>query len=151
MQILLCRSNTVGSWLIRAMTWSSWSHAALVNGYQCVEATWPRVREVDTMDVILRHSDFTLIDLPCANPAAAWEAALSQVGDRYDWRALFGFLVHRDWAAPGRWFCSELVAWSFAAGGSPLFRPDLTHRVTPQMIWMLPPTSTPIPPEGVSP
>ena len=143
MQILLCRSNTLGSWLIRALTWSSWSHAAIVNGYECVEATWPRVRQVDTLQVVTAHSDFVLIDLPCVNPSAAWEAAISQVGKPYDWLALAGFLVHRDWAATGRWFCSELVAWSFFKAGSPLYRPEDTHRVTPEMLWLLPPTSTP--------
>jgi len=146
MQVLLCRSRKVGSVLIRALTWSSWSHAALCNGTECIEATWPRVRRVPIADVIAAHDDFTVIDLPCAWPNVAWAAALSQVGRPYDWAALLGFLAHRDWASPARWFCSELVAWAFAKGGSPLFRPDSTYRVTPQMIWELPPT----PPVGAT-
>jgi uncharacterized protein YycO len=150
MQILLCRSRTLGSVLIRALTWSAWSHAVLVMGEQCVEATWPRVRLSSVAAVRAAHDEWTLLELPCTDPALAWHAALDQIGRPYDWAALLGFLVHRDWAAPDRWFCSELVAFAFAAGGSPLFRPDLTYRVTPQMLWELPPTNPAAAPAALS-
>jgi len=138
MKILLCRSNSIGSWLIRALTWSSWSHVVLINGDDAVEAVLPRVRRSTVADIRAAHSECLVVELPCADPEAAWAAALSQVGQHYDWEALLGFLVHREWASPGKWWCSELVAWSFAQGGSPLFRPEATHRVTPQDLWMLP-------------
>lgn len=139
MKILLCRSNTIGSWAIRILTWSPWSHAVLINRDDAVEATWPRVQQTTAAKVIAKHSAYTFVDLPCWSPDLAWKAAQSQIGQPYDWTALVGFLFHRDWEKAGSWFCSELVAWSFAQGGTPLFRPDVAKRITPYDLWLLPP------------
>jgi hypothetical protein len=65
------------------------------------------------------------------------------VGKPYDLTALFGLLMRRDWQEEDRWFCSELVGWAFAQGGSPLFRADALHRITPQNLWMLAPAAPP--------
>ena len=138
MKVLFCTSMLPGAALIRAVTWSDWSHVALVDGEEVIEATWPAVRVASLADVIAKHSRYIVADIPCADPAAVIAAARSQVGKPYDLTALFGLLAHRDWQEPDRWFCSELVAWSFQQGGSPLFRPDAMHRVTPQHLWMLP-------------
>ena len=35
------------------------------------------------------------------------------------------------------WFCSELIAWAFDQGGTPLFNTDDIHRITPQNLHML--------------
>jgi uncharacterized protein YycO len=84
------------------------------------------------------HASWVILDIPCVNPEAAWAAALSQVGKSYDWLALTGFLVHRNWESQDRWFCSELVAWSFAQAGSPLFRAETKNLITPRDFWILP-------------
>lgn len=139
MRVLLATSNLPGAVLIRALTWSQWSHAALlVDDANVVEATWPNVRVTPLADVIAKHTRHIIIDLPCGNPDEAIRAALSQVGRSYDLTALFGILIHRDWQEDDRWFCSELVAWAFDQAGSPLFRHEDVHRITPQHLWMLP-------------
>lgn len=139
MKVLFCRSNAVGSWLIRLITWSEWSHVALlVDEDTAIEATWPRVREVALEEILAHHTENLTVELPCHNPAAAIKWAREQVGKPYDAWALVGFLLHRDWTEPWEWFCSELVAQAFEEGRSPLFRPEAVFRVTPQMLWMLP-------------
>lgn len=145
MQILFCRSSSLGSRIVRAFTWSRWSHCALVHEAMVVEAIWPKVRTSPVAALMLAYPDWALVDLPCRFPDLAWAAALSQMGKPYDWRALVGVLFHRDWAASGAWFCSELVAWAFAQGGSPIFRPEALNRVTPQDLWMVAPSLTPTP------
>lgn len=139
MRVLFCRSKLPGSVLIRAVTWSDWSHVAIIDGEEAIEATWPKVRAVPLAEVIATHSSHIMVDLPCRDPAAVIAAARSQIGKPYDLTALFGLALRRDWQEPDSWFCSELVAWSFDKGGSPLFRPDALHRITPQHIWMLAP------------
>lgn len=143
MRVLFCTSKLPGAVLIRAVTWSQWSHVALVDGDEVIEATWPAVRVAPLAGVIAAHSAHVIVDLPCHSPAEVIKAARSQVGKPYDLTALFGLLMHRDWQEEDRWFCSELVAWAFAQGGSPLFRSEALHRVTPQLLWMLAPEPPP--------
>lgn len=140
MRILFCRSRLPGSVLIRTVTWSQWSHVALVDGNEVIEATWPAVRVAPLAEVLAKHSDHIIVDLACHVPGDVIKAARSQVGKPYDLTALVGLVMHRDWQESDSWFCSELVAWAFAQGGSPLFRQDALHRVTPQHLWMLAPT-----------
>lgn len=139
MRILFCRSRTVISWLIRLLTWSDWSHVVIVgpDGVNTVEADWPKVYIGTLIDARRTNDIVEEREFPCANPQAAWEWALAQAGKRYDWTALAGFLAHRDWAYPDRWFCSELAAAALQEGGSPRFREDSIDRVTPQMLWIL--------------
>lgn len=64
---------------------------------------------------------------------------LSQRGKPYDFTALAGMVLHRDWAANGdSWFCSELVAWAFSETGCPLLRVEHKNRVTPEHLLMSP-------------
>lgn len=137
MRVLFCTSNLPGAVLIRSVTWSKYSHVALVDGDDVIEAVWHSVRVAPLAEVIAAHSAHVIVDLPCRSPDEVIKAARSQVGKPYDISALFGLLMHRDWQDEDRWFCSELVAWAFSQGGSPLFRREAMHRITPQHLWML--------------
>ena len=136
-KLLFCTSQKIGAVAIRAVTWSKYSHVALLDGDEVIEATWPAVRVAPLAEVIAKHSRHILVDMPCQDAVAVLAAARSQVGKPYDLTALFGLLVRRDWQEPDRWFCSELVAWAFEQGGAPLFRPEALYRVTPQHLWMI--------------
>lgn len=63
----------------------------------------------------------------------AVEYAKLQVGKPYDWIAIFGMCLRRDWHKDTRWFCSELVCGAFDHAGWSLVR-DSNHldRITPQ-------------------
>ena len=139
MRVIFCTSRLPGAVMIRAVTWSEWSHVALVDSDEVIEATWPAVRVTPLAEVIAKHSAHVIVDLPCRSSADIIAAARSQVGKGYDLTALFGLLTRRDWQEPDKWFCSELVAWAFSQGGSPMFRPEAMHRITPQHLWMLAP------------
>lgn len=139
MRVIFCRSKSISSWLVRVFSWSTWSHVVLVTpSGSCIEARWPRVREVAMADILEDNDVVVTSDLPCAHPDLAASWARSQVGKRYDLMAVLGVALHRDWRDDHEWFCSELVAEAFEEGGSPLFRPETIQRVTPQMIWELP-------------
>jgi len=140
MKILFCRSRTPISWLIRQFTWSDWSHCVLVapDGVSTVEARWPRVTRSTVEAVRKDNGIVAMVDLPCPYPDTAFNWACTQVGKPYDLRAIFGFILHREWRDDSRWFCSEFVAAAFDAAASPLLRPIALNRVTPQTLWMLP-------------
>ncbi|MNF95265.1 hypothetical protein D3C84_780070 [compost metagenome] len=105
-----------------------------------IEATpFYGVRRVKLGEAIGQASDSALVELPARNPHRIIEAARSQLGKPYDWTAILGLGLRRDWQERDAWFCSELIAWSAAEAGEPWYRCESLRRVTPQHLWMLPP------------
>jgi uncharacterized protein YycO len=80
-------------------------------------------------------SHFTV---PGLDMEAAVSAARTQLGKPYDWGAIVGIALHRDWRAPDKWFCSELVAWACEQAGTKLLRFDNLDRVTPGQLALSP-------------
>lgn len=134
--IFTCGKN-IGSPLIRFLTWSPWSHVAILDGDYVVEASYPRVRRTPFKDYNKNHDPIEVCSFSCPDPQAAICFANQQVGKPYDFIALLGFLFHRNWADVRQWFCSELVACALEKGGRKLFRDELLTRVTPQHLWMI--------------
>lgn len=135
MKVLYAKSSTLVSWAVRADTWSSCSHVALLesDGEHVIEARFPQGVQRVTLAAFTADNGFVWCrEIPCKDEAAALAWAASQIGQPYDWSALAGFVMHRDWASTGKWFCSELVAAAFDKGGSPLFNMDCLNRVTPE-------------------
>ena len=138
MRVLLCTTDKIGSRLIRAVTWSRWSHAAIIDGGEIIEAVWPRVRVSSLARAIETHPRWTVIDIPVTDESAAIAAARSQIGKPYDLWGVLGLGLKRQWQDDDAWWCSELIAWAAKQGGTDLFRPDALHRITPEHLWMLP-------------
>lgn len=139
-RLLFSSSNSPMGAVIRAATWSRWSHVALVAGDAVIEAApFYGVRQVTLDDAIGRARETALVELPARNPQRIIGAARSQLGKPYDWTAVLGLGLRRDWQERDAWFCSELIAWSAAEAGEPWYRCESLRRVTPQHLWMLPP------------
>lgn len=140
--VVFSTSSLPGAVAIRLVTWSDWSHTAILDEDRqvVIEAVWPRVRVVAAGEFMSRHPKHAVARLPARRPAAVIAAARSQEGTPYDLTGAFGLGIHRDWQDPSAWWCSELVAWAFDTAGDPLFRSDALRRVTPQHLWMLAPT-----------
>jgi uncharacterized protein YycO len=121
MRVILVRSRSLGSVLIRARLWENWSHAAvLLQNGDIIDATFKaggvRRRKLD--DVLKHASDFRIITLPIPDPVAAASFLHAQIGKPYDWRAILGWATSdREWADDSAWFCFELVAAAAQAGG----------------------------------
>jgi uncharacterized protein YycO len=143
-QLLFSTTRKPFSALIRAATWSRWSHVAMVAGPHVIEATAQEgVRQVSLAYAISQASDYQLVEIPASAPQTIIDAARSQVGKPYDWTAILGLGLRRDWQEDDSWFCSELIAWAAAAAGETWFRCDALYRVTPQHLWVLPPRQVP--------
>lgn len=137
MRILFCTSQKPGAIAIRGLTWSDWSHVAIIDGEEVIEAVWPKVRVSLLANVIARHTSYEVVEFPNVNDLAVIAAARAQLGKPYDLTGILGIALHRDWQEQDKWFCSELVAWSFDQAGFPLFRAGALNRVVPQHLWML--------------
>ena len=141
--------------VIRAFTFSRWSHVAIIDGDDVIEATALHgVCRTPVVDAINRAKRGEVVEFPAIDPDRIIAAAAGQIGKPYDYTALIGLGLRRDWQEADSWFCSELVAWAFQHAGEPLFRAECLRRVTPQHLWMLAPAPPPpdpaflTPPEG---
>lgn len=131
MYFVFMRTPTLGSLVIQGATWSPWSHVACVlANKRVIESTAAHkgVRETTLDAVLVRASAFQFGHTTVT--AEAERFLLAQVGKPYDWTALAGIYLHRDWQQDDAWFCSELAAATAQAGGRTLIRRRLS-RVTP--------------------
>jgi uncharacterized protein YycO len=137
MKLVFSNSHLIGSWIIRKLTFSRWSHVAIVDGDTAIEAVWPRVRRVPLAHLLETHRDHEFAEIDVEMESVALSFAGSQIGKRYDLRALFGLITPtRDWERTEQWDCAELVAAAINAGSRKhLFRNEA--RVTPQMLYLL--------------
>ena len=134
MHLLFLRRSTPACLAIRLATWSRWSHVAAVFGQQAFEATARRgVRQTTVAEVLVGATDHAWASVPCrTEPALRFLEA--QVGKPYDWTAIVGMLLRRDWQEDDSWFCSELVATASVVAGVPIIR-KTQNRVTPEDVW----------------
>jgi hypothetical protein len=128
-------SNKIGSRLIRWFTFSDWSHVDFVlpNGL-LLGSRWPDGVAVRDRDPSEREL-YCRVDCPVSDAVLAY--AHEQLGKRYDSTGIVGIALRRPFASESRWFCSELVAASFAHAGHPLV---LGHysRITPRDLLLSP-------------
>lgn len=135
-RLVFTRSHHPGSVLLRAFLWSQWSHCAIVDGGQIIEAAangGVRVRPL--IELTRASSRHVFVAMPCVDPGAVIAAARTQVGKPYDWLGVAGIGLRRRWQDADRWFCSELIAWAFEQGGAPLFRGQ-PWRITPRDLYL---------------
>ena len=143
-RLIFSNSKKPLSPVIRAVTWSDYSHVAIISpsGELVIESTLSLGGvKIATLDEFkARASEWEIVEFQVNDSMAIWNAACTQLGKKYDWTALIGIPFHRNWSEADSWFCSELVAWAFEQGGTPLFRRENIHRVTPGHLYMIHPT-----------
>lgn len=132
------RDYNPGSAIIRAGTWSDWSHVeAVIDNQRLLGAAWPAgVAYVDMAHRLSLASHAAIMTFPC-NRDAAFAFMTGQIGTHYDLAGAIGLGLHRDWQKPDAWFCSELVAAALRAGGFEPYEADMMRRITPQDLWKL--------------
>lgn len=137
-EIALQFSTTVNSWgnrwswVIRHFSHSPFSHVdmEMADGNLLGSSDSPDAPVVsgNPRGVAVRPPDYENYGRRCrmvietAAADAVREIALTQLGKPFDNSALKGFLSdampgQRDWRATDKWFCSELVVWSFETAG----------------------------------
>jgi uncharacterized protein YycO len=136
-QLRFTRNKGIVSRIIRAATWSQYSHVEFMldNGY---------LGALGKGGVLLRSFDYAPedefvyrgIDCTPTQQLKVEAFAAKQIGKPYDWGAVFGVALHRDWHQADHWFCSELIMASLEAGGLYFLR-DKVNRVTPEMLFEL--------------
>lgn len=135
-KVIFSRRAQLGSLLMRVFMWSAWSHCALVDGDQVIEAAmFHGVRERPLADFQADASKWEIIEIPCADPAAVIAAARDRIGKGYDWLGVLALLLHVEMQETTMDFCSKLVAEAFQEGGTPLFRVE-AWRIMPRDLYI---------------
>lgn len=130
--VIFNRKHTIGSLFLRGYLWSKWSHCAIIDGDQVIEAaTKNGVVTRPLSDLLSESSAYEIVDFECSNPQAVIEAARTQIGRPYDYFGILGIGFRRRWQDVDSWFCSELIAWAFDKAGFPMFSED-AFRITPR-------------------
>ena len=135
---IFSRSHNIGSIIIRGVTWSPWSHNALIleDGEGVIEAVWPQgVRQSNRTALQARSTQIDIVEIEVPNPAGAYAYARSQIGKPYDTWGVIGLGLRREWDTPDAWWCSELFEACLIAAGRPRFNRH-AQRVTPMHSYM---------------
>jgi len=115
-EVLCTRPHNPGSLLLRLALFSRWSHSAVLHEGEGMvyEATeWHGVRRVPVDEFFARYtrSERRPIDVPAVLDQGARQWLIDQIGKRYDWTAVLGFITRyftgAQWHDDDSWFCSE--------------------------------------------
>lgn len=134
--IIFARTRTPGALIIRTVTWSSWSHCALVDfrTASVIESiAFHGVVETPLGTLMERSSEYVIQNITVPDPEAALAYARGQIGKSYDYTGVLGIGFNREWDSPDKWWCSELVEAAIAAAGRRRFRNP--RRITPQDVF----------------
>ena len=135
-RVIFCRRRNLGSLLLRTILWSQWSHCAIIDGDDVIEASFPHgVRRRPLQELIDEATHYEIVPFITEVPETVLAMARLQLGKPYDWRGVIGIEARRKWQDDDAWFCSELIAGAFALAGQPRFRAH-AWRITPRDLYL---------------
>lgn len=137
MKVIFSSSPKVGSFILRTLLFSEWSHCGVVVDNFVIEATLEKGVVKTPLSEFKHDRKWAIVEFPVPNEQVAIEELYKQIGSKYDWLGLFGIPFIRNWQKENRWFCSELVEHVLRVGGLAGFR-YLPYRITPRDLWNLP-------------
>ena len=124
--------DKIGSKCIQALTWSRWSHVEFIDGDRTFGARGGGGVEWRPLTAIPYHH---YLDMAVEVPDNFLDILTSQEGKGYDFMALLGGLIRRNWQDPNKWFCSELIAWALQEAGVICVRN--VNRVSPRELCLI--------------
>lgn len=141
LQIMFTNSHKPLAPIIRAFTWSDFSHMVIVidGGKNVLHSDFHGVRIEPIEDLKNRSKNWILVEYECEFPELVIEACKTQIGKPYDFGGIVGIFIRDvNLQDDSKWWCSELPAYGFMKAGIPKFQEDYLHRITPQNWLMLP-------------
>lgn len=118
--------TTLNHWISRMICWftrGKWSHVEIFLPDGRLLGAMPGKGVITRKFSSIAKSKYRVDRIRVKDENAAqtvYWAARQELGKPYDWAAIFGFVFRRNWQKPKKWFCSELVAWSFQRAGEQL-------------------------------
>lgn len=140
LKIIFTNSKMPLSPIIRAVTWSDFSHMAIIiNETEIIHSDFHGVRIEPLAALQGRSKNWMIVEYPCARPEDVIEACKTQLGKPYDFSGLIGIAIRNvDLQDDSKWWCSELPAYGGHISKQPFFQEEYLHRIAPQNWLMLP-------------
>lgn len=139
-RMMFTNSNTIGAALIRAVTWSDFSHVVtLIDNDTIIHADFHGVRIEPIIELQNRSKSWMIVEYVCKDSDAVINAMKTQLGKPYDFSGVFGIILRDiDLQDDSKWWCSELPVYGFEVANDPKFATTFATRITPQHWLMLP-------------
>ena len=121
---------------IRFRTWSDISHVSITAPTGRTFEAVPRYGVVDHFGLDRYHTPGTRIsiyrfEVPHADALDGLIFLREQVGKKYDWGGITGFVFRKDWQNAEKWFCSEYAQAFSIKVGLPFLERVEPHKVDP--------------------
>lgn len=126
--------------IIRAVTWSKYSHMTIIIDDETVlHSDFYGVRLEKIKALQERSKSWMIAEYECERPQDLINACMTQLGKPYDYGALVGILIRKiELQDDSKWVGSEIPEFGAWASGQPFFNTEYAHRITPQHWLMLP-------------
>ena len=131
------------SWVSKAIkfvTRGQYSHTAIMLADDCIVEAWEGSNSVRVIESLAEgHKPGTPVDIYSVRMGSEQERVfrefvLAQVGKKYDYWGIFGFLRRKDLQRGESWFCSELFAAGCEKAGVTLLKNVRPSQVSPSMV-----------------
>jgi uncharacterized protein YycO len=146
-KLIFSNSKLPLSPLIRWVTWSDFSHVALLlDEDTIIESTLSHngVQIDSLINFKNRAKNWLIVELEINIEHLNWDDLVSiaknEVGKPYDLLGILGLSIHRNWQEDDKWWCSELIPYILLKWGIRLFNSEFIHRIVPQHLLILPST-----------
>lgn len=142
LKVMFTNSKMPLSPIIRAVTWSKFSHMAIViNDHEILHSDFHGVRIEPLVDLQARSKNWMIVEYKCDRPEDLITACKTQLGKPYDFTGLIGIAIRDvNLQDDSKWWCSEIPAFGALISNQPFFQDEYLHRITPQHWLMLPHT-----------
>lgn len=140
LRILFTTSKLPLSPLIKLVTWSKYSHIAIIiNDKWVMHSDFNGVHIEPLEDLLGRSKTYMIAEYECIDSQAMIDEGIKLLGRPYDYGALIGILIRRiELQDDSKYVCSEFPAALAEFTNQSFFCTDYLHRITPQHWLMLP-------------
>jgi uncharacterized protein YycO len=137
-KLLFSRRKHIGSWIIRKISWSEWSHVEIIMPTDILfgSAAPHGVSFYSMNERLNKASRAAVMSFP-GDFDAAFLWGKTQIGRPYDYLGVLGIGFHRDWEDDHSWWCSEFAAQFLKQGGFEPYRHEAIKRLSPEHLFML--------------
>ncbi len=134
------KGSSIISRVIKFISWGAYSHTGIILGDGLIVEAWQGSNSVRVIKSLSDgHKPGTPVDIYSVRMGVEQERLFTeyveaQIGKKYDYWGIWGFLRRKDLQRGESWFCSELFAAGCEKAGVSLLNNLLPSQTSPSMI-----------------
>lgn len=138
--IALYRGKSLISRIIQVINWSPYSHAAWIDPLDgTVIEAWHRGGVTHVKDISTNHTKGTEVEIYSVEGETEEYRQIirhflkNQIGAKYDFAGIIGFIIRKNIQRKNKWFCSELIAQAYQNANLPILNLP-SNKIYPGML-----------------